>query len=54
MWSLQHLPVFGFEGIHGVVIHGVELLLAEPVKEADRQQLEEDVDKARVVLHVNG
>lgn len=45
--------MIGFKGIHGVVIHGVEFLLAEPVKGVDRQQLEEDVDKACVVLHVH-
>lgn len=45
--------MFGFEGIHGVVVHGVEFVLANPVKHVDGQQLEEDVDKARVVLHVH-
>ena len=45
--------MFGFEGIHGVVVHGVELLLANPVEDVHWQQLEQDVDKARVVLHVH-
>lgn len=43
----------GFEGIHGVVIHGVEFLLAKPVEDVDGQQLEQNVDKACVVLHVH-
>lgn len=42
-----------FEGVHGVVIHGVEFLLTDPVEDADWQQLEQDVDKAGVVLHVH-
>lgn len=45
--------MFGFEGIHGVVIHGIDFLLAEPVEETHRQQLEHDVDKPCVVLHVH-
>lgn len=42
-----------FEGIHGVVIHGVEFILANPVEDVDWQELEQDVDKACVVLHVH-
>lgn len=45
--------MFGFEGIHGVVIHGVEFCLTQPVKDSDRQQLGEDVDKACEVLYVH-
>lgn len=41
------------EGIHGVVVHGVEFALPDPVEDADGQHLEQDVDKARVVLHVH-
>lgn len=49
----RYLPVFRFEGIHGVVVHGVEFVLAVPVKEVDWQELEQDVDEARVVHHVH-
>lgn len=41
------------EGIHGVVVHGVEFALPDPVEDVDGQHLEQDVDKARVVLHVH-
>lgn len=43
----------GLEGIHGVVIHGIEFALPDPVEDADGQHLEQDVDKPRVVLHVH-
>lgn len=43
----------GFECIHGVVIHGVEFLLTKPVEDVNWQQLEQDVDETRVVLHVH-
>lgn len=45
--------MFGFKGVHGVVIHSIELLLTKPVKEVDWQQLKQDVDEACVVLHVH-
>lgn len=52
--KLNHdLPVFRFEGVHGVVVHGVQFVLAVPVKELDWQELKEDVDEAGVVLHVH-
>lgn len=41
------------EGIHGVVVHGVEFALPDPVEDVDGQHLEQDVDKPRVVLHVH-
>lgn len=55
-WSeLEHrnLPVRRFEGVHGVVVHGVEFLLPNPVENVDRQHLEQDMDKPGVVLHVH-
>lgn len=45
--------MFRLEGIHGVVIHGVEFSLRDPVEEVYGQQLEQDVDKPRAVLHVH-
>lgn len=41
------------EGVHGVVVHGVEFTLPDPVEDVDGQHLEQDVDKPRVVLHVH-
>lgn len=45
--------MFGLECIHGVVIHGVEFFLTKPIEKVYRQQLEKDVDKTSVVLHVH-
>jgi len=50
----RYRPVFGLEAVHAVVVHGVEFILSNPVEEVDGQQLEEDVDEARDVLHVEG
>lgn len=47
------VPVLRLQCIHGVVIHEVQLLLSEPVKESHRHDLEEDVDETRIVLHVH-
>lgn len=52
--ELSHCsPVIGLEGVHGVIIHGVQFVLAVPVKEVDWQKLEQNVDEAGVVLHVH-
>lgn len=48
-----NLPVFGFQGVHGMVIHGVKFLLTKPVEETHGKQLEQDVDESCVVKHVN-
>lgn len=46
--NLHIPPVFGFEAIHGVIIHGVELFLTKPVEKSHWQQPEHDMDKACV------
>lgn len=40
--------MFGFEAVHRVIVHGVELLLPQPVEKTHGQQLEHYMDKARV------
>ena len=45
--------MFGFEGIHGVVVHAVDFPLAYPVEDAKWQPLPQHVDKARVIVNVH-
>lgn len=52
--TLYNLPVVRFEGIHSVVIHGVEFVLSDPVEHVNGQQLKQDVDEACVVFDVYG
>lgn len=49
----KYPPVFRFQGVHGVVIHGIEFMLPNPVEDVDGQQLEQDVDEACAVFHVH-
>ena len=48
------LPVLWLQGIHRVVIHGIQLAFPYPIEKIDWEELEEDVNKSGVVLHVHG
>lgn len=42
------LPVFRFQAVHGVIIHGVQFFLTKPVQKSHWQQLQHDVGEPRV------
>lgn len=40
LYNTSAVPVCRLDGIHGVVVHGVEFALPKPVEEIDGKQLE--------------